>query len=672
MTDRRELANAVRFLSIDAVQKANSGHPGMPMGMADIAEVLWRDFLRVNPQNSHWFNRDRFVVSNGHGAMLLYAALHLAGFDVSIDDLKHFRQLHSKTPGHPELGETPGVETTTGPLGQGLANAVGMALAEKHLAAVFNRDGFDIIDHYTYAFAGDGCMMEGISHEASSLAGHFQLGKLIVFWDDNGISIDGKTHDWFTTNTPARFEAYNWHVIRDVDGHDAESIHAAINAAQAETTRPTLICCKTTIGFGAPTLAGTAKSHGSPLGDDEIAATRQQLNWQHEPFEIPDEIYRAWDLKQKGQDAELLWNHLFTKYESAHPELAKELLRRMQGWLPEDWQQKSEAFLMQAVAFDKPEATRKSSQQALNAFMPVLPEVVGGSADLTGSNCTNWNDCKMFGPQSPQGNYIHYGVREFGMAALMNGMSVHGGVIPFGGTFLVFSDYARNAIRMSALMKQRVIYVLTHDSVGLGEDGPTHQPVEHAASLRMIPNLHVWRPADLAETAVAWKVAIERKDGPSALLLSRQNLPQQAHTMQQLADIAKGGYVVLDQAQPLDGIFIATGSELPLAVEASKQLVEDGINIRVVSMPCFKVFMNQSAEYRESVLPSDVVVRVAIEAGITFGWYHLVGSHGGVIGLDRFGMSAPADEIFKECHFTVDHVKEIMQDLLQKQTIQTW
>jgi transketolase len=672
MSNRQKLANAIRFLSMDAVQKANSGHPGMPMGMADIAEVLWRDFLNVNPQNPHWFNRDRFVISNGHGAMLLYSALHLSGFDVSIDDLKHFRQLHSKTPGHPELGHTPGVETTTGPLGQGLANAVGMALAEKHLAATFNRDGFNIIDHHTYAFAGDGCMMEGLSHEACSLAGHFQLGKLIIFWDDNGISIDGKTQGWFTTDTPARFEAYNWHVVRDVDGHNPESISEAIKAAQAETNKPTLICCKTTIGFGAPTLGGSEKSHGSPLGDDEIAATRKELGWAHAPFEIPDDIYKAWDLKGKGQDKELLWNDMFTKYESAHADLAKELLRRMQGWLPQDWQEKAATFLEKTTSFDTPEATRKSSQQAINVFAPLLAEMVGGSADLTGSNCTNWSDCKLLDAQSPEGNYIHYGVREFGMAAIMNGMSVHGGILPFGGTFLVFSDYARNAIRMSALMRQRVIYVLTHDSIGLGEDGPTHQPIEQAASLRLINNLHVWRPADLTESAVAWKAAIEYKDGPSALLLSRQNLPQQSHRIEQLEQIAKGGYVVVDQAQPLDGLFIATGSELQLAVEASKQLVDEGINIRVVSMPCLKVFLAQDIDYRESVLPSDTVVRVAIEAGVTFGWYQLVGSQGAVIGIDHFGASAPAADVYKECNFTVENVKEIMQDLLQKQTIQTW
>lgn len=672
MTTHQQRANAIRFLAMDAVQQANSGHPGMPMGMADIAEVLWREFLQVNPNNPHWFNRDRFVLSNGHGAMLLYAALHLAGFDLSIDDLKNFRQLHSKTPGHPELLDTPGVETTTGPLGQGLANAVGMALAEKHLAATFNRDSFNVVDHHTYAFIGDGCLMEGVSHEACSLAGHLGLGKLIVFWDDNGISIDGDVSGWFTTDTPARFEAYKWHVIRDVDGHDAASIRKAIEKAQAETAKPTLICCKTTIGFGAPNMSGTSSVHGSPLGADEIAAARQQLAWVYEPFKIPDDIYQDWDLRAKGQDKELLWNHLFTKYESAHPQLAQEFLRRMQGWLPESWPVQAQQFLMETLNFEKAEATRKSSQQAINAYAAVLPELLGGSADLTGSNNTNWKGCEVLDTNTPAGNYLHYGVREFGMAAIMNGLSLHGGIIPFGGTFLVFSDYARNAIRMSALMQQRVIYVLTHDSIGLGEDGPTHQPIEHAASLRLIPNLHVWRPADLTETAVAWKAALDRKDGPSALLLSRQNLPQQQHTADQFDAIARGGYVVLDHTAPLDGIFIATGSELQLAIQAAIELQETGVHIRVVSMPCSRLFLAQDADYREHVLPTDVMMRVAIEAGVTEGWRQFVGDEGAVIGIDHFGLSAPAEKIFEECGFTVAHVKQMMQELLQKQTIESW
>lgn len=672
MPTRQQLANAIRLLSVDSVQKANSGHPGMPMGMADIAEVLWREFIHVNPLNPNWFNRDRFVLSNGHGAMLLYSVLHLAGFDVSINDLKQFRQLHSRTPGHPELGHTPGVETTTGPLGQGLANAVGLALAEKHLAATFNRDTFSIVDHYTYAFAGDGCLMEGVSHEACSLAGHFGLGKLIVFWDDNGISIDGDVQGWFTTKTPERFAAYNWHVITDVDGHDHKAIHKAIEQAQAQTDKPTLICCKTQIGFGSPNLAGSEKTHGSPLGEDEIIAVRKQLDWPHAPFVIPDDIYKEWDLRESGQDKELLWNNHFAQYETAYPELAAEFLRRMQGWLPEQWQAASQHFVEKTLSFDKAEATRKSSQQAITAFAALLPEYLGGSADLTGSNCSNWPECKTLTSDHPEGNYIHYGVREFGMAAIMNGLSLHGGILPFGGTFLVFSDYARNAIRMAALMHQRVVYVLTHDSIGLGEDGPTHQPVEHAASLRLIPGLHVWRPADLTETAVAWKAAIERKDGPTALLLSRQNLPQQQHTQEQLGDIAKGAYIILDHPQPLDGMFIATGSELQLAVQAALELKESGVAVRVVSMPCCDVFLAQDESYHEYVLPSDVRIRVAVEAGATLSWYQFVGASGAVVGMDHFGLSAPASEVFAQCHLTVENVKARMLELLQRQTIHTW
>lgn len=669
MPTRRELANALRFLAIDAVQKANSGHPGMPMGMADIAEVLWHDFIRVNPGNPNWYNRDRFVLSNGHGAMLLYGLLHLTGFDLSIDDLKNFRQLHSKTPGHPEYLDTPGVETTTGPLGQGLANAVGMAMAEKHLAARFNTDAFPIVDHYTYAFVGDGCLMEGVSHEVCSLAGHFKLGKLIVFWDDNGISIDGKTCGWFTTDTPKRFQAYNWHVIEGVDGHDANAVKKAIEAAQAETDKPTIICCKTHIGFGAPNLVDSEKSHGSPLGEAEIAATRDALNWPHVPFDVPDDIRQAWDLRAKGQDEELLWNHLFTKYESVHPEKAKEFLRVMQGWLPDAWGEDVLQAMRSMLGFDKPEATRKSSLQAITALAGMLPELLGGSADLSGSNCTKWGGATNFDHQHPAGNYVHYGVREFGMAAIMNGLRLHGGVLPFGGTFLVFSDYARNAIRMSAIMQQRVTYVLTHDSIGLGEDGPTHQPIEQAASLRLIPNLDVWRPADRIETMVAWRNAIERKAGPAALLLSRQNLPQQSHDEAQLEHIAKGGYVLHDCDEP-EAIIIATGSEVSLAIQAAMEAKDQGQRVRVVSMPCVEMFLEQPSEYRESVLPSDIQIRVAVEAGATTGWYRFVGRMGAVIGWDQFGFSAPAEDVYKACGITVEQIRDALDDLFQRRTMQ--
>ena len=662
MPTRRELANAIRFLSIDAVQKANSGHPGMPMGMADIAEVLWRDFIHVNPGNPHWSNRDRFVLSNGHGAMLLYSLLHLTGFDLSIEDLKNFRQLHSKTPGHPEHLDTPGVETTTGPLGQGLANGVGMAIAEAHLAAVFNRDGFPIVDHHTYVFAGDGCLMEGLSHEVCSLAGHLGLNKLIVFWDDNGISIDGDVKGWFTSDVPACFRAYHWHVIADVDGHNSDAIKKAIIEAQAQTGKPTLICCKTSIGFGSPNLAGSEKTHGSPLGAAEIAATRDHLKWPYASFEIPDDFYQAWDLRKQGQDNELLWNHLFTKYETEHPALAKEFLRRQQGWLPDDWAAQTKTFIEQTLTFNKLQATRKSSQQAINVYTALLPELLGGSADLTGSNCTNSSTCKVLSRDFYAGDYIHYGVREFGMAAIMNGLSLHGGIIPFGGTFLVFSDYARNAVRMSALMKQRVIYVFTHDSIGLGEDGPTHQPIEHAASLRLIPNMHVWRPADLVETAVAWRSALERKTGPASLLLSRQDLPQQTHTLTQIDDIAKGAYVVVDHKK-IDGILIATGSEVHLAVAAATELQADNIHVRVVSMPCCELFLSQDAVYREKILPAAITKRVAIEAGVTAGWYRFVGTDGVVIGIDHFGMSAPAELVFAECGITVAHIKQAVKAL---------
>lgn len=667
MPTHHDLANALRFLSIDAVQRANSGHPGMPMGMADIATVLWRDYLQVNPNNPKWINRDRFVLSNGHGSMLLYAALHLSGFDLSLEDLKAFRQLHSKTPGHPECTDTPGVETTTGPLGQGLANAVGMAIAEKHLAATFNRDGFTLIDHHTYVFAGDGCLMEGVSHEACSLAGTLGLGKLIVFWDDNHISIDGDVSGWMTTDTPARFRAYGWHVVADVDGHDPAAVRAAIQVAQAEKDKPSIICCRTQIGFGAPTMANTAKAHGSPLGDAEITKTREALGWPHAPFEIPDDIYAAWDKREKGQDAELLWNHLFTKYETAHPELAQALLRRTQGFLPEGWAEKADAFLADCVSFDKDTATRKSSLQCLDAYAPLLPEIFGGSADLTGSNLTAWQDKNVFSATHPEGNYLHYGVREFGMMAIMNGISVHGGMLPFGGTFLTFSDYARNALRMAAMMQVRVVGVFTHDSIGLGEDGPTHQSIEHAASLRLIPDLDVWRPCDLLETAVAWRAAIERAHGPTCLLLTRQNVPQQSHTAAQIADIKRGAYVVFESRQaPLSGILMATGSEVAIAVAAAQALDAEGVSVRVISMPCCDVFRRQKQAYRDALLPPDQRVRVAVEAGATGGWYEFVGLDGTVVGIDQFGLSAPADAVYDALGVTTAAVKAAVLALLQK------
>ena len=663
MTSRKALANAIRVLSIDSVQKANSGHPGMPMGMADIAEVLWRDFLKVNPLNPKWFDRDRFVLSNGHGAMLLYSLLHLSGFDLSIDDLKNFRQLDSLTPGHPEYAETPGVETTTGPLGQGIANAVGMALAEKNLAAHFNKPEHTIVDHFTYAFIGDGCLMEGISHEVCSLAGTWGLGKLIVFWDDNGISIDGDVQGWFTDNTPERFKAYNWQVIEAVDGHDSTAIKKAIIAARDNTTQPTLICCKTTIGYGSPNLAGTAKTHGAPLGDAEIEAVRKELNWEHEPFVIPDEIKDSWSLVDKGQDKELLWNHSFAKYETDHPDLAADFLRRMNGFLPDEWAAQSNAYIAATPLEKTSAATRVLSQQSLNAYAPMLPELIGGSADLTGSNCTAWKGSEIISADTPGGNYIEYGVREFGMSAIMNGLALHGGFIPYAGTFLTFSDYARNAVRLSALMKQRVIYVYTHDSVGLGEDGPTHQPVEHAASLRLIPDLNVWRPCDLTETAVAWQQAIDVQL-PSCLLLSRQGLPQQHYVPAALENIKRGGYILYEGKGELQGIYIATGSEVHLAVDAAKELNEQGVAIRVVSMPCVDVFKVQDKTYQESVLPVDIKTRVAVEAGVSDIWYQFVGCEGAVVGIDKFGLSAPASQVFSEFGFSVQHVKEVMLGLL--------
>ena len=661
MPSRKELANAIRALSMDAVQKAKSGHPGAPMGMADIAEVLWNDFLKHNPKNPKWVDRDRFVLSNGHGSMLIYSLLHLSGYDLSMEDIKNFRQLHSKTPGHPEYGYTPGVETTTGPLGQGITNAVGMALAEKVLAGQFNREGHHIVDHYTYCFLGDGCLMEGISHEACSMAGTLGLGKLIAFWDDNGISIDGHVEGWFTDDTPKRFEAYGWHVIRDVDGHDPDAIHKAVLEARSVNDRPSLICCKTVIGYGAPNLCGSHDCHGAPLGDDEIAATRENLDWKYPPFEIPDEIYAGWDATEKGARAESAWNEKFAAYKAAHPDLAAEFERRMNGELPTDWAKVAEEFIKSVDAKAETVATRKASQAALNGYAPALPELLGGSADLTGSNNTNWKGSVSISNTVADGNYLHYGVREFGMSAMMNGMVLHGGFRPYGGTFLVFSDYARNAVRMSALMKIPTIYVYTHDSIGLGEDGPTHQPVEHVASLRIIPNMSLWRPCDAVETAVAWKAAIERKDGPTCLILTRQNLAHQSRTADQLASIERGGYVLRDCDGTPEAIIIATGSEVALAVEAAEQLNAKGRKVRVVSMPSTDVFDAQDEAYRESVLPSAVTARVAVEAGTPDYWVKYVGLNGQVIGMRSFGESAPAADLFKHFGFTADNVASAVE-----------
>ncbi|QAV23861.1 transketolase [Proteus hauseri] len=655
MTTRKTLANAIRFLSMDAVQKAKSGHPGAPMGMADIAEVLWRDFLNHNPSNPNWADRDRFVLSNGHASMLIYSLLHLSGYQVSLDDLKNFRQLHSKTPGHPEYGYTPGVETTTGPLGQGIANAVGFAIAERTLAAQFNRPGHDIVDHFTYAFMGDGCMMEGISHEVCSLAGTLQLGKLITFYDDNGISIDGQVHGWFTDNTAERFEAYGWHVISGIDGHDAASIKAAIETAKQVTDKPSLLICKTTIGFGSPHKAGTADSHGSPLGDAEIAETRKALGWEYGAFEIPQEIYQEWDAKQAGQAKEAEWDVKFAAYAAKFPELAAEFKRRVSGELPANWETESKAFIENLQQNPSNIASRKASQNALEAFGKVLPEFMGGSADLAPSNLTMWSGSKALN-EDKAGNYIHYGVREFGMSAIMNGIALHGGFVPYGATFLMFMEYARNAVRMAALMKIRSIFVYTHDSIGLGEDGPTHQPVEQMASLRVTPNVSTWRPCDQVESAVAWKYAIDRKDGPTALIFSRQNLAQQPRTAEQLANIEKGGYILKDCAGTPELIFIATGSEVELAVSAYEQLTAEGRNVRVVSMPATDAFDKQDADYREAVLPAAVKARVAIEAGIADYWFKYVGLDGAIIGMRSFGESAPANELFAEFGFTVENV----------------
>ena len=658
MPSRRELANAIRALSMDAVQQAKSGHPGAPMGMADIAQVLWGDFLSHNPANPSWANRDRFVLSNGHGSMLLYSLLHLSGYELPIEELKNFRQLHSKTPGHPEYGYAPGVETTTGPLGQGISNAVGMALAEKVLAAQFNKDGHTIVDHHTYAFLGDGCLMEGISHETCSLAGTLGLGKLIAFWDDNGISIDGEVEGWFTDDTPARFKSYGWEVIDGVDGHDAEQVKAAIEKAQANTAQPTLICCKTTIGFGSPNKEGTESCHGAPLGEDEIVATREKLGWSHGAFEIPDDIYAGWDGKEKGSKAESAWNDAFAAYEAAYPELASEFKRRVNGELPADFSDKADAIIAELQANPQNIASRKASQNALNAFGPLLPELLGGSADLAGSNLTIWEGSKGVEANDASGNYIYYGVREFGMSAMMNGIALHGGFKAYGATFLMFMEYARNAVRMAALMKQPAIFVYTHDSIGLGEDGPTHQPVEQVVALRATPNLDNWRPCDQVESAVSWKSAIERTDGPTTLIFTRQGLAQQERTAQQVADIAKGGYVLKDCEGTPELILIGTGSEVQLAVEAAAKLTEQGKAVRVVSMPSTDVFDRQSADYRESVLPSSVVKRVAVEALSKDSWYKYVGFNGAIVGMDTFGESAPAGDLFKHFNITTDAVVE--------------
>lgn len=656
MPSRFELANAIRALSMDAVQKANSGHPGMPMGMADIAEVLWNDFLDHNPLNPKWSNRDRFVLSNGHGSMLQYALLHLSGYDLSIEDLKAFRQRHSKTPGHPEYGQTPGVETTTGPLGQGLANAVGMALAEALLSTTFNRENYPIINHFTYCFVGDGCLMEGISHEAASLAGTLGLGKLIVFWDDNGISIDGKTAGWFSENVPKRFEAYGWQVIADIDGHNSAQIRGAIVKARENQHQPTLIACKTIIGFGASKVAGTEKCHGSPLGADTVADARKTLDWQYEPFTIPNAVYEAWDAKARGTLKEEAWQALLGCYREAHPELARELERRWQGNWVENSQSKFEALIREIENKKENIATRQASKMVLDGLYPFIPELIGGSADLSDSNLTHSKHSKAILPSQFQGNYIHYGVREFGMSAIMNGIALYGGFIPYGGTFLVFLDYGRNAVRLAALMKIRVIFIYSHDSVALGEDGPTHQPIEHLTMLRATPNLSLWRPCDATETAVAWKMALQRTTGPTSLILTRQAVPHQPKTDAQMNNIARGGYILVECEGPIDAILIATGSEVALAVLAAERLKTEGYHIRVVSMPSTDVFKAQLPDYQEFVLPSAVKKRIAVEAGATHYWYQWVGLEGGVVGIDHYGISAPGKMALEACNMTVDHI----------------
>ncbi|HHF7344401.1 TPA: transketolase [Legionella feeleii] len=662
MSLSNDLANAIRFLSIDAVEQAQSGHPGMPLGMADIATVLWKKFLKHNPKNPHWFDRDRFVLSNGHGSMLLYSLLHLTGYNLSLDELKNFRQLHSKTPGHPEHADTPGVETTTGPLGQGLANAVGMAIAEKLLANHFNRSELELVNHYTYTFVGDGCLMEGISHEVCSLAGTLGLGKLIAFYDDNGISIDGKVESWFTDDTANRFKAYHWQVIGPIDGHDPSAIEKAIEQARQETKKPSLIICKTVIGYGSP-VAGSEKAHGAPLGAAGIAKVREHFHWPHAPFVIPDALYAAWNHVEQGQHDESQWLHSCQTYQQHYPQDYQEFLRRINGDLPDNWPTQSAAFIEQCRTSDKALATRKSSQQCIEQFARLLPEMLGGSADLTGSNNTDWSGSKAISAEDFSGNYLYYGVREFGMAAIMNGLALHGGFIPYGGTFLVFADYARNAVRLSALMKQRIIYVFTHDSIGLGEDGPTHQPIEHAAMLRMTPNMQVWRPADLMETAVAWQQALEHHTGPSSLLLSRQNLPALNHDAKAAERIERGGYILSDCQGLPDAILLATGSEVQLALAAAAQMTTLGKKIRVVSMPCCERFIAQDHNYQEEVLPNAVRKRIAIEAAASGYWYRFVGLDGAVIGLDRFGVSAPAAEAYNYLGLTVEHIVAALKAL---------
>ena len=657
MPERKVLANAIRALSMDAVQKANSGHPGAPMGMADIAEVLWNGFMNHNPANPNWADRDRFILSNGHGSMLIYSLLHLTGYDLSIDDLKSFRQLHSKTPGHPEYGYAPGVETTTGPLGQGITNGVGMAIAEKAMAGQFNREGHAIVDHNTYVFLGDGCLMEGISHEACSLAGTLGLGKLIAFWDDNGISIDGHVEGWFTDDTPKRFEAYGWHVIADVDGHDTAALTAAVEAAQAETGKPTMICCKTVIGFGSPNKSGSHSCHGAPLGEEEIKLTKEALGWDHGAFEVPDDVYQGWDAKTKGAAAESAWNDSFAAYKTAHPELASEFERRMSGELPADWADNSAKYIAQVNSDAKSPATRQASLACIEAYSPMLPELFGGSADLGCSNLTEWSGYKPM-CDNEVFNYVNYGVREFAMSAIMNGMTLHGGVIPFGATFLMFSEYARNALRMAALMKQRSIFVYTHDSVGLGEDGPTHQPVEQIPTMRMIPNMAVWRPCDAVESAVAWQQAIERADGPSCLIFSRQGLPHQTRSDAQIAAITQGGYILQDCDGTPDVIIIGTGSEVALAMGAAEQM--SGKKVRVVSMPSTNLFDAQDAAYKASVLPKGVPT-IAVEAAVTDAWYKYADA---VVGIDHFGESAPADQLFKEFGFTIENVVSTAESVM--------
>jgi transketolase len=663
MTTRRELANCIRALSMDAVQRANSGHPGMPLGMADIAQVLWGEFLRHNPVNPQWHDRDRFLLSNGHGSMLLYSLLHLTGYPLSLEQIKSFRQLGSHTAGHPEHEPALGIETTTGPLGQGLANAVGCALAERMLAAQFNRPGFPVVDHYTYVFCGDGCLMEGISHEACSLAGTLGLGKLIAFYDDNGISIDGKVEGWFTDDTPKRFEAYGWHVVAHVDGHDSEAVAAAIRAARAETTRPSLICCRTVIGWGAPHKQGTHEAHGEALGADEIAATRQAIGWPYEPFVIPDALRAAWDHRSRGAAAESAWRDLFARYRSTHPDLARELDRRMSRELPSGWRETVSQALAAGLAQKAPQATRQSSQAVLDVIGVALPEILGGSADLTGSNNTRFKAARDLDPKDAGGNYVHYGVREFGMTALMNGIALHGGFLPYGGTFLVFSDYARNAVRLAALMSTRVVLVYTHDSIGLGEDGPTHQPVEHLTSLRAMPNMCLWRPCDAFETAVAWTAAVERA-GPTALVLTRQALPQQARTAEQQANVRRGGYVLIECQGTPECLVIATGSEVAIAAQAVNMLNTSGRRVRLVSMPSTELFDAQDEAYRESVLPRAVHRRLAVEAGATLSWWRYVGAEGRVIGIDRFGASGKGAEVLAHFGFTAERVNQALSELL--------